>query len=175
MSHRTDVRGTLVALFVLASSQLATTCDLGTASGGDPGAALALWTALPSQQTVGQGSDFSIDFEVSTPDSFRAIEVNLSWDSALLEFVSAGPHPDFDDDGQLSLVPIVDSVAGTADGLVDARHVSSLVNTSARVVTVWFRGTAVGQASVTATGRIADTQGLASSAIKSTALVTVTP
>ena len=160
----------LAALLLLSLASMGQQCS----NGGDPGAASANLLG-PDPISVSSQSQFSVEFAVSTTGDFRAFDVTIDWNPALLTHVSTEPHSDFDNTGQLSAPGSPDPVAGHIDSIRDVRLGGEPATGSVGVVRLWFRAESPGATQITASARVADGSGVRSAKLTTAVSVTVTP
>lgn len=107
-------RALLAALVATASATLGALCD------PPPRATLAL---VPSAASVAVGQRFTVAIRATQlGGALQAFDLAVSAPPESLELIAASPHPEFDDDGALTVAPQLDAVAGTLVRIVDFRH-----------------------------------------------------
>ena len=160
-------------LLALTMTQLGGVCD--PTPGGDPGAAPATFLCTPSNVDEGPGEIFDIAVKFDTTANVQAVELDIEWDPANVKYLSSGPHPDFDDDGQFFTPAILDEVDGSLRGIRDVRHGVSTVSGNKGVITLQFRVETSTASTIVATGRVANEQGIQSESLIATCYISPGP
>ena len=71
---------------------------------------------------------------VTTDSPIQAVDLTLTWDAASMEFATASPHDEFDDDGVMFDSGV--QAAGEIARIIDLRHGISTVQGAVRVANV---------------------------------------
>ena len=131
----------------------------GTSNGGSPSAPNAALRVEPAQVIYFTGGYYlKVDVYATVDQSVQAWDVDLSWNTAILDHLSTTPLPESDDDGVFFQGPDLDEGAGTL-GIVDLRHGTSSLTGDFRVAEVWFVAWNGGTANVTIGGSLSTDQG----------------
>lgn len=162
----------LATLLLVAVASMGQECQL--TQGADPGAAPA-GLLPPDPVSVSVQDSFPVEFRVTTNGDFRAFDVKVDWDPAVLSHLSTEPHPDFDPVGPLSAPGNPDPVAGHIQSVRDVRLGGAPASGEVGIVRLWFRAEAPGATKVSARGWVADGNGLRSSKLSADASVSVGP
>ncbi len=164
----------LAALVALVLLSIGARCGGGGGGGTPPASVTAFFE--PASITAAAGTPVSVDLVVRTGGgALQAWEMTIAVDPAVLSPVRADPHPEFDDDGQLFVAPIVDAPAGEIRRVVDLRHGAG-ASGEVRIATLEFQAGQPGQTSLTIkSGGAALASGAEFPIITVAGTVTVTP
>ncbi len=156
-------------LFALVATQIGGVCD-GTPM-PDPGAAAATLKCAPTNVYKAPGATFTIALQFDTAAQVQAVDLDVKYDPAHIKFLSIGPHPEFDDDGQLFPSVVVDESAGKIRDIRDSRHGPTSLSGKKKVASIQFRVETSQPSTIVATGQVADPQGVRSAGLTATCYV----
>ncbi len=160
-------------LLAVALLQIGGLCE--TQGGKNLGIGSAKLLSASPTYYVDTSENLNVVFRVDTLSTLQAVDIDLSWDPAMLSFVSLTPNPDFDDDGQFFGSYTVDAVSGTITDIRDSLHSASSFPGSSEVMTLVLRAEAPGTSQIIATGRAADSDGRQSGEMTGIASVVAAP
>ncbi len=138
---------------------LGTPLFLGAPCGSGEGGPIAALRAEPAQVIYFAGGYYmKVNVYATVDQPAHAWELNLGWNTAILDHLFTSPAPESDDDGVFFHGPDLDEAAGTL-GFADLRHGSSGLTGDSRIAEVWFVAWHGGTANVTIDGGLSTDEG----------------